>query len=169
METVVVEPTTCKRRKWLLRVALLGLVLAVVSASLAWWLLRNRQPPLTAEEHQFVGIWEPPGPIRTGSLPGETVAHEFRADRKVIYHRHDPRTGARYTEDKGIRWRAADGKFFYCFLARSGPFGLISKPADVEMQVTWDGPDRIRMTLVHHGPGNPSTDEFTRRPAAGGP
>ena len=168
METVL-EPTTRKRRKWLHWAVLLGLLLAVVTSGGAWWLLRDRQPPLTAEEQPFVGVWEPPAPIRTGSLPVETVAHEFRADRKVIYHRRDPRTGAYSTEDTGIRWRAADGKFFYCFRARSGPLGLISKPADVEMQVTWDGPDRIRLALVHHGPGNQPTDEFTRRPAAGGP
>lgn len=164
----VLEPTTHKRRTWLRRAVLLGLVLVVVTSGGAWWLLRDRQPPLTAEEQQFVGYWEPPAPIRTGSLSVDTVGYEFRADRKVIYHRRDPRTGTRSADDTGIRWRATDGKFFHCTHARR-LLGIVTEPVVLERQVAWDGPDHCRMALVHHGPGGAPTDELTRRPLPGGP
>src|SRR5437588_11074765 len=113
----VLEPSTRKRREWLRWAVLLGVLLLIATPAGVWWLFRERpQPPLTAEEQQFVGRWEPASPIRTAS-PVETVAHEFRADRNVIYHRHDTRTGARYTEDMGLNWRAGDGQLFYCYLA----------------------------------------------------
>jgi len=159
MESVL-EPTTSKRKKWLLRAVLLGLVLVIVTSGGAWWLLRDRQPPLTAEEQQFVGYWEPPALIRTATVPYETVGYEFRADRKVIYHRRDPKTGARSTDDTGVRWRAADDKFFYSTRARR-MLGFVSEPVVLETRVIWYGPDRL--SLVHHGGSGPPTDELTRR------
>jgi hypothetical protein len=166
MESVL-EPGTRNRRKWLVRAVLLGFVLVIATSGGVWWLLRDRQPPLTAEEQPFVGYWEPPAPIRSGTVPYETVGYEFRTDRKVIYHRRDPKTGARSTEDTGVRWRAADDRFFYSTRARR-MLGLVSEPVVIEMRVTWDGPDHCRMALVHHGPGGASTDDLTRRPAPEG-
>ena len=89
----VVEPTTRNRRTWLRRAGLLSLLLLVVMSGTTWWL--SRVPPLTAEEQPFVGYWEPPAPIQSTGMPVETVGYEFRADRTVLYHRRDPRTGAR--------------------------------------------------------------------------
>jgi hypothetical protein len=155
------EPTTRQRRKWFRRALLLGLLLLVAVGGVAWRLLRPQ--PLTAEEQQFVGMWAPPSPIRTASLPVDTVAYEFRADRKVIYHRHDPRTGARYTEDMGIRWRADKGQFIYCGRDPRPLVGIIApKPLEIEMRVVWDGPDRCHMATVFHGPAGPATQDFTR-------
>lgn len=165
----VLEPSTRKPRTRLRRAGLLGLLLMILVFCGAWWLLRPQEPPLTAAEQPFVGRWELPAPVRSASHPTETVAHEFRADRKVIYHRRDPKTGTRSTEDTGVRWRAEDDKFFYCTRARKWPLGIVSEPVVLEMQVTWDGPDHCRMALVHHGKGEAPTDDLTRHPAAEGP
>jgi hypothetical protein len=166
---IVLDPSTHKRRTRLRWAALLGLLLMILAFSGAWWLLRPTEPPLTAAEQPFVGYWEPPAPVRVGSRTDETVGFEFRTDRKVIYHRRDPKTGARSTEDTGVRWRAEDDTFFYCARARKWPLGIVSEPVVLEMHVTWDGPDHCRMSLVHHGKGGTPTDDLTRRPAPGGP
>ena len=167
MESVL-EPTARKRRTWLRWILLLGFPLVIVTSGVAWWLVQDRQPPLTAEEQPFVGYWEPSGATPSPSRPGNTVGYEFRADRKVMYHRRDPQTGNRYSEDMGVRWRAEDGKFFYSTRAKR-LFGFVSEPVVLEMRATWDGPDRIHMALVHHGPGGQPTDDLTRRPLPGGP
>jgi hypothetical protein len=137
-------------------------LLLMITVVVIWW-VQNRPAPLTAAEQPFVGSWARPAPIPIAGTTDETLGCEFRADRVVLYHRRNTITGQRTAVDTGIRWRSVGDQFFYTFKDPQLIIGHFKKPLDIEMQVAWDGNDRLRLATVHYAPdGRPSIDEFSR-------
>jgi hypothetical protein len=150
-----------KSRVWLRAALVILFFLAVAFGVALWW--RMQPAPLTVEETPYVGVWTPTVPIKPMANGAETLAYEFRPDRKIMYHRRDPKTGERYTEYMGITWRATAGQFVYVGRAPHVILGnLHTSEMDLEMNVTWDGPDRCRMATAFHGDGGPQVQELVR-------
>jgi hypothetical protein len=151
----VAEPATPtnmrNRRKRLRWAAALGVLLLAFAGGVTWWAFYV--PPLTEEEQRFVGYWtsprpeKPMTPAERRANPIETLAVEYRADRELIWHRHDTRTGDKFAETFG-RWTAKDGQLMETYSQRYQVGRLLRGEVRQPLQtyvyrVVWENPDRF--------------------------
>ena len=163
-----------KRRKWLRRMAVLGLLLLAVAGVGAWQVFY--EPPLTEEEQRFVGFWKPSGGYEYLWVdePVQTVAFEYRADGTIRCHRIDTKTKVRSVVENGLTWRVSHGQMVNNYLGShtlkrhlSGDFTRTQK---LSWQITWDGPNQFRADRIDQPPGvRWPTFVYTRCPDPGGP